>query len=193
MSNDPLCQMASPLNGKYMFNLAEMTAAVKQIMLETAVLHKFGEAACRIFRLLLRLGFKGGCVTTDRLPLKLELKQVAEMSLMPEREARPLLGRMLAAGFVSLQEMPRSTDHNPRTTVYLWHVEMARACRALEAEMLATESKLISRLEAEHRRGERMHGDGESTAPSGDPSRVASFLETAILQTHESIMFFRYI
>ena len=43
---------------------------------------KFGELACRIFRLLLRK--KGGGV--DRSPLKLELKQLAELALLPERE-----------------------------------------------------------------------------------------------------------
>ena len=31
MCNDPLCQMASPLNGKYMLNLAVMAAAVRQV------------------------------------------------------------------------------------------------------------------------------------------------------------------
>ena len=55
MCNDPLCKMASALNGAYLLNLQEMAAATKQLTLETAVQRKFGELACRLFRLLLLL------------------------------------------------------------------------------------------------------------------------------------------
>lgn len=188
MCNDPLCQMASPLNGKYMLNLAEMASAVRQLTLESAVHHKFGNSASRLFRLLLRLGSAGGCASADRPPLKLELKQLAEKGMMAEGEARPLLGRMLQAGFVSMQELPRSADHNPRTTLYLWHVELPRACRALEAELLATEAKLAVAL-AEERRKAGGTGGGLRT----DGTRRVALLEAAMLRTHESAMLLRFI
>jgi DNA-directed RNA polymerase III subunit RPC3 len=179
--------MASPLNGKYMLNLATMASAVRQLTLEEAVHHKFGASASRLFRLLLRLGAAGGCASTDSPTLKLELKQLAEKGMMAEAEARPLLARMQQAGYVSVQELPRSADHNPRTTVYLWHVELPRACRVLEAELLSTGAKLAVRL-AEERR--RMGGKGGGGADGG---MRPALLEVAMLRTHESAMLLRYI
>ena len=41
-----------------------------------------------------------------RVPRRLELKQLAELGLMPEKEARPLLWSLMSAGFASLQEAP---------------------------------------------------------------------------------------
>ena len=38
------------------------------------------------------------------MPRRLELKQLAELGLMPEKEARPLLWTLMSAGFASLQE-----------------------------------------------------------------------------------------
>jgi DNA-directed RNA polymerase III subunit RPC3 len=188
MCNDPLCQMASPLNGKYMLNLAEMASAVRQLTLESAVHHKFGNSAARIFRLLLRVGSAGGFASADRPPLKLEVKQLADKGMMAEREARTLLERMLKAGFVSLQELPRSADHNPKTTLYVWHVELPRACRALEAELLTTEAKMALALADERRKAE-VKG---KVAPA-DGARRAALLEAAMLRAHESAMLLRFI
>ena len=39
------------------------------------------------------------------------------------RARTPPRGREGAAGQVSLQEVPRSADHNPQRTFFLWHVE----------------------------------------------------------------------
>ena len=44
--------------------------------------------------------------------------------------------------------MPRSVDHNPRTTCYLWYVDLPRAYRALEAQLLQTHARLATLLEA---------------------------------------------
>mgnify|MGYP002637281527 CR=1 FL=1 len=57
--------------------------------------------------------------------------------------------------YVALQEVPRSTDHNPKTTTYLWHVDLAAAYRKLEQEMFRTLSRLRARLEFEQ--GKQAH------------------------------------
>ena len=82
---------------------------------------------------------------------KLELKQLAAMALLPDREVRPLLMCMMQAGLVMLQEVPRTGDHNPRSTTYLWCVDLDRACAALEREMLLTIGRLHERLGDEER------------------------------------------
>jgi len=191
MCNDPLCMMASPLNGKYMLNLAQMTAAIRQLALETAVLNRCGETACRLFRLLLRFRANGGCPKIeDGVPrvYRLELKQLAELGLMPEKEARPLLWTLMSAGYASLQEVPRSVDHNPRTTCYLWYVDLPRAYRAFEAQLLQTHARLATMLEAEQSKA----GEQPSSSPP-PPTRRSAMIEAALLRTSETLMLVRYV
>ena len=83
----------------------------------------FGERACRLFRLLVRKRARGPPRYSRSGNLKLELKQLTRMSLMPDREARPLLLKLFQAGLLMLQEVPRSTDRVPKGTTYLWHVD----------------------------------------------------------------------
>ena len=55
----------------------------------------FGERACRLFRLLVRKRARGPPRYSRSGNLKLELKQLTRMSLMPDREARPLLLKLM--------------------------------------------------------------------------------------------------
>lgn len=45
-----------------------------------------------------------------------------------------------------LQELPRTVDHNPRTTTYLWHVDLDQAYRTLERSMFRSVASLFSRM-----------------------------------------------
>ena len=68
-----------------------------------------GPLSARVVRLLL-----------DRA--QLEEKQVGDVALIPAKEARALLYKLLAAKVVHLQEIPRKPDHAPMNTYYLWSV-----------------------------------------------------------------------
>ena len=207
MCTDATCRMATALNGKYLLQLGEIGACVKQLMLEAAVRDKFGELACRIFRMLLRK--KGGGGGADRAPLKLELKQLAELALLPEREARPLLMKLLQSDYVLLQELPRTVDHNPRTTTYLWHVDLDAAYRTLERSMFLSVANLFSRMAHER----SAHALALATVPQpGAPlaptpeqlseaqqaearlaQRKLDCLENSILLVHQAAMKMRII
>ena len=71
-----MCRMATALNGRYLLQLREIGACIKQLMLECAVRDKFGDVAFRVFRLLLLRkpspGLSGG---GTHVACKLELKQ----------------------------------------------------------------------------------------------------------------------
>ena len=41
----------------------------------------------------------------------------------------------------SVWQVARSTDHNPKTTTYLWHVEVKQAYAKLESEMLQVDRR----------------------------------------------------
>lgn len=74
---------------------------------------RFGGPACRIFRLLL-------------LKRNLEQKQIAEMAMIPVKDTRELLYKLLKAEYVQIQEVARTSDHAPSRTFYLWRVDLLR-------------------------------------------------------------------
>ena len=79
---------------------------------------RFGGPACRIFRLLL-------------LKRQLEQKQIAEMAMIPVKDTRELLYKLVKVEFVQLQEVARTADHSPSRTFYLWRVRRAQAARCV--------------------------------------------------------------
>jgi len=164
LCSDPLCKMATTLNGKYLIELHELANAVKMILAEGAVRRLVGEQGCRLFRLLCRGHALGSC--SHKGQQKYELKQLAEMALLPERDARPLLWKLLHHEFVRLQEVPRSADRNPKTTTYLWHCSLPHAYQTLERQMFKALCALSARLTQERKAA------GEERGESGQPSGV---------------------
>ena len=206
MCQDPMCRMATALNGdvRYLLQLREIGACIKQLMLECAIRDKFGELAFRVFRLLLLRRPTG--VGGAHVSCKLELKQLAELALLPERDARPHLMKLLKHDYVLLQELPRTADHNPRTTTYLWHVDIEHAYRTLERDMFRTMGTLFGRIAHEQRVNAPalaavqpqmgMTLDYLSEAQQ-EEARVAQrkidCLENALLQVHHTAMKMRAI
>jgi hypothetical protein len=78
---------------------------------DAVVRERFGGPACRIFRLLL-------------LKRQLEQKQIAEMAMIPVKDTRELLYKLVKVEFVQLQEVARTADHSPSRTFYLWRVRL---------------------------------------------------------------------
>jgi DNA-directed RNA polymerase III subunit RPC3 len=170
LCSDPLCKVASTLNDKYMLELPELCNCVKQLVLEGVVRSKHGDAACRLYRLLLRGHSNGSC--SARGQQRYELKQISELALLPERDTRPLLWQLLQSAYVQLQEVPRSADRNPKTTTFLWYADLASAYRTLETELFATITTLHARVEAEKRTG-GVSGSAGGNASSCGASWIA--------------------
>ncbi|NXQ83170.1 RPC3 polymerase, partial [Nyctibius grandis] len=78
----------------------------------------FGSHCARIFRLLLR-------------KKHLEQKQVEDFAMIPAKEAKDMLYRMLSENLVSLQEIPKTPDHVPSRTFYLYTVNVLSSARML--------------------------------------------------------------
>lgn len=51
------------------------------------------------------------------------------------QEAKELLYRLFKAGFVGLQDVPRTADHAPSRTLYTWSVNNEAAADKLAAEL----------------------------------------------------------
>ncbi|NXO96594.1 RPC3 polymerase, partial [Certhia brachydactyla] len=67
----------------------------------------FGSRCARIFRLLLR-------------KKHLEQKQVEDFAMIPAKEAKDMLYRMLSENLVSLQEIPKTPDHAPSRSFFIY-------------------------------------------------------------------------
>ncbi|XP_029821666.1 DNA-directed RNA polymerase III subunit RPC3-like, partial [Manacus vitellinus] len=104
--------------GTYTVNLHKALASLATATLESIVEERFGSRCARIFRLLLR-------------KKHLEQKQVEDFAMIPAKEAKDMLYRMLSENLVSLQEIPKTPDHAPSRTFYLYTVNVAAAARML--------------------------------------------------------------
>jgi DNA-directed RNA polymerase III subunit RPC3 len=93
----------------YTINAAALVDILKQKTVESIVLHKFGAPSLRIWRLLL----------TKHMA---EQKQISELAMIPVKDTRDRLYKMLSKDVVQLQEVPKSADHQPNKTFYLWSV-----------------------------------------------------------------------
>lgn len=96
----------------------QITELLCRATLESVVRERFGSKPLRIFRLLL-------------LKQLLEQKQVSDMALVPNKEAKEILYSLLAENFVSLQEIPRSADYAPSRTFYLFFVNLQQVARMI--------------------------------------------------------------
>ncbi|NWR81522.1 RPC3 polymerase, partial [Centropus unirufus] len=96
----------------------------------------FGSRCARIFRLLLR-------------KKHLEQKQVEDFAMIPAKEAKDMLYKMLSENFVSLQEIPKTPDHAPSRTFYLYTVNVLSSARMLLHRCYKSVANLMERRQHE--------------------------------------------
>ncbi|NWW04229.1 RPC3 polymerase, partial [Oreocharis arfaki] len=106
-------------------------------------LELFGSRCARIFRLLLR-------------KKHLEQKQVEDFAMIPAKEAKDMLYRMLSENLVSLQEIPKTPDHAPSRTFYLYTVNVMAAARMLLHRCYKSAANLMERRQHEMRENKRL-------------------------------------
>ncbi|NXC21241.1 RPC3 polymerase, partial [Corythaeola cristata] len=104
---------------------------------------EFGSRCARIFRLLLR-------------KKHLEQKQVEDFAMIPAKEAKDMLYRMLSENFVSLQEIPKTPDHAPSRTFYLYTVNVPSSARMLLHRCYKSVANLIERRQYETKENKRL-------------------------------------
>ncbi|NWI04670.1 RPC3 polymerase, partial [Tichodroma muraria] len=107
------------------------------------LLRRFGSRCARIFRLLLR-------------KKHLEQKQVEDFAMIPAKEAKDMLYRMLSENLVSLQEIPKTPDHAPSRTFYLYTVNVMAAARMLLHRCYKSVANLMERRQHEMRENKRL-------------------------------------
>ncbi|NXE57310.1 RPC3 polymerase, partial [Casuarius casuarius] len=112
-------------------------------MYTVSILSGFGSRCARIFRLLLR-------------KKHLEQKQVEDFAMIPAKEAKDMLYKMLSENFVSLQEIPKTPDHAPSRTFYLYTVNILSSARMLLHRCYKSVANLIERRQYETKENKRL-------------------------------------
>ncbi|XP_035870973.1 DNA-directed RNA polymerase III subunit RPC3 isoform X3 [Phyllostomus discolor] len=143
--------------GMYIINLHKALGSLATASLESVVQERFGSRCARIFRLVLQ-------------KKHLEQKQVEDFAMIPAKEAKDMLYKMLSENFISLQvtnnviiinqqswtrvretpeEIPKTPDHAPSRTFYLYTVNILSAARMLLHRCYKSIANLIERRQFE--------------------------------------------
>ncbi|CAN8206905.1 unnamed protein product [Coccothraustes coccothraustes] len=129
--------------GTYTVNLHKALVSLATATLESIVEERFGSRCARIFRLLLR-------------KKHLEQKQVEDFAMIPAKEAKDMLYRLLSENLVALQEIPKTPDHAPSRTFYLYTVNVMAAARMLLHRCYKSVANLMERRQHEMRENKRL-------------------------------------
>lgn len=96
----------------------------RQKYVEAVIRCRLGPHALRIFRLLSQS--------------HLEQKQIAELSMVPIKDTRDILYKLLKFDYVRMQELARTHDHAPSRTNYLWRANRLDVEKAMKKELVQT-------------------------------------------------------
>nr|XP_060478212.1 DNA-directed RNA polymerase III subunit RPC3 isoform X2 [Panthera onca] len=129
--------------GMYVINLHKALGSLATATLESVVQERFGSRCARIFRLVLQ-------------KKHLEQKQVEDFAMIPAKEAKDMLYKMLSENFISLQEIPKTPDHAPSRTFYLYTVNILSAARMLLHRCYKSIANLIERRQFETKENKRL-------------------------------------
>lgn len=84
-----------------------LSAFVRDSVIISFLKGRFGQASSRIYAILLDRHF-------------VEERQLLKHAMIPGKECRERLYALMNIGAVHLQEVPRTTDHAPSRTIFLW-------------------------------------------------------------------------
>ncbi|KAJ3597912.1 hypothetical protein NHX12_001428 [Muraenolepis orangiensis] len=129
--------------GMFSVNLHRALKYLARATLESVVQERFGSRSARIFRLLLRKHH-------------LEQKQVEDFAMIPAKEAKEMLYTLLSENLVLLQEIPKTPDHAPSRTFYLYTVNQLGTARMLLQTCYKTVANLIARRLFETKESKRL-------------------------------------
>ncbi|KAI8380754.1 hypothetical protein BD560DRAFT_387024 [Blakeslea trispora] len=92
---------------QYAVNFKRLRQMIQQDILEGLITDRFGQASCRLVRILLDKG-------------KLDEQQLQRLSMLPLKDVRQKLNQLMLHHIVRSQEIPRSATH----TFYLVYVDL---------------------------------------------------------------------
>lgn len=136
-------------------NFKELGGVLRDRELDTVIFAKFQEKGIRLARILREKG-------------KLEEKQICNLALMKQKDARTLLVEMQMAGYVDIQEVPKDATRMPTKTFFLWYFDTERVTKLLTDGIYKAMCRSLQRLDVERYRDRMAIETSERTDVNGD-------------------------
>lgn len=128
--------------------------------IESFIATRFGAASVRILRIL-----------QDKKML--EEKTISKIAMITAKETRERLYQMLAVGLVHLQEVPKTLDHAPSRTFFLWTIPIPLIFTRISEMALRSVGNLLIRAEAEYQRQHLLVVKSERSDVAANPSLLS--------------------
>jgi DNA-directed RNA polymerase III subunit RPC3 len=129
--------------GTYSVDLVASLTHLRMNLIEAFISSRFGQASTRIFRLL-------------RNRKMLEEKTISKVAMMTSKEVRERLYELLRFGLVQLQEVPKTADHAPSRTFFLWTIPVPTLYRHLAEMSMRMLTNLLERSAMEKEKNEML-------------------------------------
>ncbi|KAJ3227828.1 DNA-directed RNA polymerase III subunit RPC3 [Chytriomyces hyalinus] len=107
--------------GQYVVNLLRLNVALQEALVLNYVQERHGLVGARIWRLLKTKGMLGE-------------KEVGKLALVSNKVARETLFALMNSGMIFLQDVPKTVDHAPSRTTFLFYVSLPKCVEALVHE-----------------------------------------------------------
>jgi len=178
---------SGPAGTSYCANIARMVDFARMTELDGTISRRFNEVGLRVFRILLMRGAQ-------------EQKAVAEQAMVPVKEAREVLYQMMALGFVQMFTLPKTSDHAPSKSFFLFEIDLPKLYKRVGADLYHAAFNLRKRLDHEKElERELFHWieqNGGNRCTQGQLDRVTRIrrvgitLEACLLRLDEQVALF---
>ena len=129
-------QEGSHLSETWLVNYSDLVRKVQRREMANIISGKYGIRSMRVINILAQYG-------------KLDDKTISSLSMIREKELRPLLTTMQQAGLLELQEVPRDNARLASRTTFLFFFDHDRCRRNLLEDCYRTMTRLLQRMRAE--------------------------------------------
>lgn len=141
---------------------------------ESYIANRYGQASARIFKILIAKKF-------------LEEKTISKLAMISAKEARERLFVLLKAGLVIMQEVPRTVDHAPSRTIFLWTVDMERLRFQVTERLKKAYVNLLSRISSEKEKCSLLISKTERTDVAANPDLLSSSERSQLLSLNRML------
>ncbi|KYR02914.1 RNA polymerase III subunit [Tieghemostelium lacteum] len=171
--------------GAYQVNVGMITQQLKQKLVESIIRQKYSEPGLRVFKLLLIKNY-------------LEVKNIAELAMIPMKECKKLLFDMLSSNVLRLQEIPRSNDHFANRTFYLFYVDYQSLLSTLTEHIFKaiynTRERLNLELAPHKELIEKLMNNTQETSEDQSKigkrvQRITEVLETVVMNLDNDLLY----
>lgn len=161
--------------GQFFVDLQESKSFLITQFILAQVQARFGQPSARIMRILLAKKY-------------LEERNIAKIAMLTGKEARERLFILMQHGFVHMQEIPKTADHAPSRTIYLWTVPMDRLKFSTTERILKAILNIMERIQHERSKFRNLITKTERSDVAANLAGLLSSLERAQLEALNHVL-----